>query len=477
MRTRAETIVALAVALGCDARTAKVLPPTGQVLLYVTTDAPLPTAARTNPDAEAQPGLFDRLRLEVFPPGATEPCDGCSRDFELDGETVSNDRASFGVVAQPGASGYAVRARIFRGISLSGDQPPPFSTIDSYVSLPVVAAEGIVVANVVLRVEDIGHTLGTLEKPIASGAGKPDFSRIGVWAGARRLPCAGVAQAGESCVPGGAFWLGHPYGGLNEDGTDASISRLAVVSPFFVDRHEVTVADFRASSMAVLEKGSSVDPQIGPPDPVPADYPYTPSFNFWPYFCDYSDQPIIGNHSREENALNCISWMTADAYCRARGKRLPSEAEYEYMAGGLKSNLFLWGSDRARCGDAVWGRQYMGENNCLPPNELGGPLPPGHGNLDKLMLAEGAVLDLAGNVSEWTRDSWNRPDEPCWAGKSLVVDPECATPSTDGDFRTIKEGGWVTDIPPASFRIGRPPDRDRGRPQTGFRCVRPAKAR
>ena len=470
MRSCASVVLAAGLALGCDARMAKVLPPIGQVLLYVTTDAPLPPADGTAPGAEVQPGLFDHLRLEVFTPGAKEPCAGCSRDFDLDSDAVSNDRVSFGVVADPGMSGYVVRARIFRGISVKGDQPPTLSTIDSYVGLPVVAAEGIVIAHVLLRVEDVGRTMGSLENPVASADGKPDFSRIGVWTGARRVPCTGAAQPGEACVPGGAFWLGHPFAILNEDGSDAGVSRLAVVSPFFVDQHEVTVADFRASAMAVMMNGSSVDPIIGPPDPVPPTYPLTPLDSL--YFCDYSDQPINGK-SREEIALNCISWTTADAYCRSRGKRLPSEAEYEYIAGGLQSNLFLWGSDQPRCGDSVWGREYMNNDYCLKPNELGGPLAPELGSRDKLSLTEGPVWDIAGNVSEWTRDHWNRPDEPCWAGKPLVVDPECATISTDGDFRTIKGGGWKTTIPPASFRVGRLPAM--GRSQTGFRCVRPAK--
>jgi formylglycine-generating enzyme required for sulfatase activity len=110
----------------------------------------------------------------------------------------------------------------------------------------------------------------------------------------------------------------------------------------------------------------------------------------------------------------------------------------------------------------------------LPPGDPGGPLVAGNGGRDRLQLAGGEVLDLAGNVSEWTRDTWNRIYEPCWLGKPLLANPECSTPSPiDGDARTIKGGPWNVYIPPASFRIGRSPDVTT-RSQTGFRCVRHA---
>ena len=81
------------------------------------------------------------------------------------------------------------------------------------------------------------------------------------------------------------------------------------------------------------------------------------------------------------------------------------------------------------------------------------------------------MLDLGGNVSEWTRDYWNRGTELCWLDKALLEDPVCNTPSAiDGERRTIKGGAWNTDAAPASSRFGRPPDETR--PQTGVRCVR-----
>src|SRR5690606_2650586 len=60
------------------------LPPIGQVRLAIDTDAPLPPPpGEVLGPAEPAP-LFDSLRVDVYPPGASEPCAGCSRTFGLD---------------------------------------------------------------------------------------------------------------------------------------------------------------------------------------------------------------------------------------------------------------------------------------------------------------------------------------------------------------------------------------------------------
>jgi len=150
--------------------------------------------------------------------------------------------------------------------------------------------------------------------------------------------------------------MGHPDVGFNDDGSDASETRLVVVSPFYVDLHEVTVAEYRASGLAKLEAGSSVDPAIGPPEvPPPADTQGALTPNDPQFFCDYSDAAFSPKNSRESLALNCVSWEAASAYCDSLGKALPSEAEFEFMASGLRSDLFLWGEDLPQCDDSVWG--------------------------------------------------------------------------------------------------------------------------
>jgi formylglycine-generating enzyme len=454
--------------------------PRGQVVLYVTTDAPLPVAPGEVPDATQPPALFDRLRIDVFPPGASEPCTDCSRDFELDRVQVQRGEASIGIVPAAYVAGYVARARLFRLITLTEGEPPALSTIDTYAELPTISENGIVSATITLRVDDVGKTLGSLSEPIASGLGKPDFSRVGQWPKAQRTKCTSEARPGEVCAPGGAFWMGHPRAGVHAPGAEANVSRLVTLSPFFVDTHEVTVAEYRASGLAIstAERQDPLPGTSGDPSALPFDAEY---------FCTYSSEPLAGEASREAQPVNCVSWSAASAYCGAQGKRLPSEAEYEYLAGELRSELFVWGSKAVgcvgserceSCADSVWGRggfeqDAFGTNaQCRASGDYGGPLPGNSGRLDRLALDGGEVLDLMGNMSEWTRDTWNRIDEPCWADFAMLDNPSCQTPSpadgSDGDLHTFKGQAWRSLPFPAASR-GRVAGRGSW---LGFRCVR-----
>jgi len=276
--------------------------------------------------------------------------------------------------------------------------------------------------------------------------------------------------------------MGHPDLGFNDDGSDASETRLVVVSPFYVDLHEVTVAEYRASGLATLEADSSVDPAIGAPEVPQLALMRAPFSPDWPqFFCDYSDAPFSRKNSRESLALNCVSWDAASAYCASLGKVLPSEAEFEYMASGLRSDLFLWGEDAPQCDDSVWGYGGVGfyfndPGQCRRQDSFGGPKAPGNGRLDRLPLNGGDVLDLMGNLNEWTRDYWNRTSEPCWAGRALLENPGCGSASdVDGDLRTVKGFSWATQPKLAAIRYGAPPATPTEQTQTGFRCVRAAR--
>ena len=334
-----------------------------------------------------------------------------------------------------------------------------------------------------LKVDDVGRTLGSMAAPTQPLAGKPIAASAEIWPKAKRVACTGKAKPGEVCVSGGAFWIGNPYSGLHHEGADASVSRLVALSPYFVDLHEVTVAEYRASGLATLANGSSTDPLVGHAKDTPATAALAPLDV--QYFCTYSDAPLTAEPSRENLPINCVSWAAASAFCAGQGKRLPSEAEYEYLAGALKSDLFVWGSTTPTCGNdtccavSVWGRGgfmpgSVGSNMlCRSEDDLGGPLPSGSAALDRLSLGGQEVVDLMGNVSEWTRDDWNRITEPCWAGRPLLVNPECGTPSTldkgeMSELHTLKGEDWSSLIYPAAHRGGG----ELAAATRGFRCVR-----
>lgn len=262
--------------------------------------------------------------------------------------------------------------------------------------------------------------------------------------------------------------MGHPQAPDLDDGADAGDPRLVTLAPFYVDLTEVTVGAFRASGLARLEEGVSVNPTPGPSPGEPIDTADDRSF------CTYHTTPITGADSREHLPVNCVTWELASAFCASQGKMLPSEAEFEYLASGLRSRKYLWGEDPPSCTDAVWGRHQTGADQCVPPGSIGGALPPGSGERDRLDLDGRVVVDLVGNLNEWTRDFWNRLSEPCWADRPLLDNPQCAVPSVgQPELRTVKGFNFVGAVSPVAVRIGRSAAAQAM--QRGFRCVRPAR--
>jgi hypothetical protein len=141
-----------------------------------------------------------------------------------------------------------------------------------------------------------------------------------------------------------------------------------------------------------------------------------------------------------EHPINCVDWSDAAAYCSFVGKRLPTEAEWEYAAGGGAENRrFSWGNND-------------------PTTKIACYSHPG-GSCPVKSFAPGAfgLHDMSGNVWEWT-DSWAStfPEEP-----------------TNGKRRIFKGGSWSRRWP----KWLRVKNRSHWEPETvnswlGFRCVR-----
>ena len=178
------------------------LPPTGQVIVYVDTDAIVRESVGTADDPARLSPIVDRARFEVLRGGA--PLANSTRDLAVDASMFRERRVSFGVVPPPGATDISVRIRLFRADRVLTSEPEAGVTLDATVVLPPVGEEGIVDLGVVLLTEDIG----VRKEGVVPTTGIPASSRVGTWRGGRRVDCSEGARPNEACVPGAAFFMG-----------------------------------------------------------------------------------------------------------------------------------------------------------------------------------------------------------------------------------------------------------------------------
>lgn len=444
-------LVLFALAAACDGRT---LPPTGQVVLYVTTDAVLPPPPGTLATSAPVP-MFDRAVIEIFPPGATTPCVDCAREVSLDTALVDEGRASMGYVPAPRTTGHRARVRLYRTAGAEIVAPRASSTLESVVLLPPVSDEGIVEVTVRLDTDSLGAPRGTLDAPIDPLPGKPPKGLVGSWHSDLRRPCTGAGE-GQVCFPGGAYWVGRPAVAYPSPDQKRAIERLAVVSPFVLDAHEATVKELR---------DSGVWDESGPGRKA-AD----PS-------CTFADFP----GPQDDLVVDCLSKQHATAYCESRGMRLPTEVEWEYAATVLgRYELYPWGDDDPKCGDAIFGRSLTGSatNPSLTQSKACAPAAgvakPGSGTRDRYTVpGSGEIVDLVGNVAEWVSDEYQDEWESCWT-QPILVDFRCATPTAGPPHLDIRGAafGWDALVLDVKTRTRAPADPASNDESAGVRCAR-----
>jgi formylglycine-generating enzyme required for sulfatase activity len=231
------------------------------------------------------------------------------------------------------------------------------------------------------------------------------------------------------------------------------LEHLAVVSPFFIDATEVTVKAFVASQLAG---------------------PSGPGQHIADAECNYDTTGALDDHP-----VNCIGFGKAEDFCKKKGARLPTEAEWEYVATALgRYTNYPWGEDEPRCGDAIYARSVRAQKGdpdklCAPP-ELTAPV--GTALRDRVAPQPGGpeVFDLAGNVVEWMADDYADEWEPCW-NVPILLDPKCVTKETP-PRRSGRGGAYSspsTEIDVTSRRIGSSDPSSRPY-NSGFRCARPS---
>ncbi|MGH7232769.1 MAG: formylglycine-generating enzyme family protein [Nitrospiraceae bacterium] len=137
-----------------------------------------------------------------------------------------------------------------------------------------------------------------------------------------------------------------------------------------------------------------------------------------------------------------VTWTEADEFCKARGKRLLTEAEWEKAARGTDGNLFPWGRTRPQPGLAVFGQYHVHEIPLVAAVTSGeeGQSPYG-------------VRHMAGNAAEWVQD---------WFGVDYyTVMPERNPHGpTTGRYKSVRGGSWKSrpNLLRTATRNGGPPD-------------------
>ncbi|HEY5626541.1 MAG TPA: SUMF1/EgtB/PvdO family nonheme iron enzyme [Nitrospira sp.] len=250
---------------------------------------------------------------------------------------------------------------------------------------------------------------------------------------------AALAQPSPTVdIPAGEFSLGSnridddPYGLATQfDDTELPQQRIWI-DRFAMDRDEVSLGEFLAFLQRQKRRPAEELQKL-----------------IW---------HVITVHSVSDQTLSrwpalYMTWQEASDFCVSRGKRLPTEAEWEKSARGPHGNLFPWGQHAPDNSRAMFGQHHVHEIPILAAVD----------SLDEGNSPYG-IHHMAGNVAEWVQD-WFGSDYYAYAPKRNPPGP------SNGRYKSVRGGSWKskTIMLRTATRGGAPPDQRA--PTVGFRCA------
>ncbi len=317
------------------------------------------------------------------------------------------------------------------------------------------------------------------------GASQTCAAVLGTRPSCENLPTTCGPASNEDCcstatpIPGGTFYRGYD---VAADGMYPDMSYPATVSPFMLDRFEVTVGRFRKFVEAGM--GTQTNPPAGGAG-AHAKIPGSGWDASWngelvadtsalsaALQCDSLYQTWTTAPGMNESLpLNCMIWFEAAAFCAWDGGYLPTEAEWNYAAaGGDEQRAYPWSSPASSLNVDCSRANYLnGSTFCTPgvggavalPNRVGNQSPLGDGRWGQ--------TDLGGNAWEWVLDSdaavYNNPCDDC---ANLTQSERRVIRGGDFSHEDIFMRSGHRGLPTTENTLPESRTRD-----VGFRCARP----
>ena len=270
----------------------------------------------------------------------------------------------------------------------------------------------------------------------------------------RDVPSPGPVPDGMAWIPPGRFSMGSDYAPFG----DARPIHAVELDGFWMDKTPVTNEQFarfarETGYVTVAERKPDPEdfPGVPPGDLVAGSLVFTPPpgpvalddvSGWWRYVpgadCRHPEGPSSDIADRGQHPVVQVCWEDAAAYARWAGKRLPTEAEWEYAArGGLTQEPYAWGGEFRPGGRIMantWQGRFPDRNTKEDGWERTAPVaqfpPNGFG-----------LYDMAGNVWQWCAD-WYRPDYYLRSPANNPTGPtDSFDPAEPGVGNALQRGG------------------------------------